>query len=81
MDVGRAGVDDPAGRLARDQVGEVAEGVGDTVDVDPALLHGLARVTALQQAELFAVAYEKIGDAAQKCGACGDGGERPAALS
>lgn len=80
MDVGRTRVDDPAGRLPRDEVGEVAEGVGDTVDVDAALLDGLARVPALQQAEFFAVAYEESGDAAQQRGALGDWGARPVAV-
>lgn len=80
VDVGRARVDDPARGLGGDEVGEVTEGVRDTVDVDAALLEGLARVTALQQAELFAVAYEEIGDAAQQCGAFGGGGARPVAV-
>ncbi len=80
VDLGRARVDDATRGLSRDEVGEVPEGVGDTVDVDAALLHGLARVPALQQTELFAVAYEEIGDAAQQCGALGDGGVGPVAL-
>ncbi|MGX1271904.1 hypothetical protein RKD18_005098 [Streptomyces phaeoluteigriseus] len=80
VDVGRARVDDPAGGLPRDEVGEVAEGVGDTVDVDAALLDGLARVPALQQAEFFAVAYEQIGDAAQQSGTFGAGGARPVSV-
>ncbi|BFO14680.1 hypothetical protein SHKM778_10680 [Streptomyces sp. KM77-8] len=73
VDVGRARVDDPAGRLPGDQVGEVAEGVGDTVDVDAPLLGGLARVPALQQAEPLPVPYEQAGDAAQQRGTFGDG--------
>ncbi|CAM5271146.1 hypothetical protein STENM36S_05617 [Streptomyces tendae] len=79
VDVGRARVDDPAGGLAGDQVREVAEGVGDAVDVDAPLLDGLARVAALQQAELLAVAHEEVGDTAQQGGASGDRGVRPLA--
>ncbi len=80
VDVGRARVDHPAGRLGGDQVGEVAEGVGDAVDVDASLLEGLARVPALQQAEFLTVADEEVGDAAQQGGALGDGGAGPGAL-
>lgn len=39
-----------------------------------------AGVPALQQAEPFAIAHEKIGDAVQQGGAFGDGGVRPVAL-
>ncbi len=80
VDVGRARVHDAAGSLARDQVGEVAEGVGDTVDVDTALLDGLARVLGLQPAEPLAVTDQQVGDAAQQRGPLGDGGARPLAL-
>lgn len=74
------GVDHAARALADDQVGEVAEGVGDAVDVDPALLQGLARVAALQQADLLAVTDQQVGDAAQQGGALGDRGAGPGAL-
>ncbi len=80
VDVGRARVDDPARGLGGYQVGEVAEGVGDAGDVDAALLDGLARVPALQQAELLAVAHQQVGHAAQQGGALGDRGARPGAL-
>src|SRR5690606_29977886 len=80
VDVGRAGVHDPAGGLARDEVGEVAEGVGDAVDVDAALLGGLPGVPALQQAQRLAVPGEQGGDPAQQFGPFGDRGVRPGSL-
>jgi hypothetical protein len=73
VDVVRPGVDDPSAALSDDEIGEVPEGVGDTVDVDAPLLQGLAGVPALQEPELFAVAYEEVGDAAQERGPLGDG--------
>lgn len=73
MDVGRTGVHDAAAALPHHEVGEVAEGVGDTVDVDAPLLQGLARVTAFEQPEFLAVADEETGHAAQQGGAFGDG--------
>jgi hypothetical protein len=80
VDVGRAGVHDPARALGRDEVGEVPEGVGDAVDVDAPFLDGLAGVTALQQPELLAVAHEQVGDAAQQRGPLGGGRPRPLPL-
>ncbi len=73
VDVGRARVHDPAGRLGGDQIGEVTEGVGHAVDVDAALLDGLARVPGLQQAQFLAVPDQEVGDAAQQRGPLGDG--------
>lgn len=77
MDVGGAGVDHAARALSGDEVGEVAEGVGDAVHVHAALFQGLARVAALQQPEAFAVAVEQVGGAAQQGGALQDGGLGP----
>lgn len=80
VDVGGPGVHHAPAALPHHEVGEVAEGVGDAVDVDAPLFQGLARVPALQQAEFLAVADEEVGDAAQQGGAVGDGGVRPGAL-
>ncbi len=80
VDVGRTRVHDPAGRLGGDQVGEVAEGVGHTVDVDAPLLGGLARVPALQKPQLLPVPDQEAGDPAQERGPLGDGGTRPGPL-
>lgn len=73
VDVVGPGVDDPPAALPDDEIGEVPEGVRDAVDVDAPLLGRLARVTALQEPELLAVADEEVGDAAQQRGALGDG--------
>ncbi len=70
--VGAARVHDTPAALVHDEVGEVAEGVGDVVDVDPALFQGLAGVPALDQRDLLAVALEQVPDAAQQRGALGD---------
>lgn len=78
--VGRTGVDDPAAALVHHQVGEVPEGVGDVIDVDPALLQRLAGVPALDEGDLLAVALEQVGDPAEQRGALGDGGTGPVAL-
>lgn len=80
VDVGRPGVHHAPAALAHHEIGEVAEGVGDAVDVDAPLLQGLARVTAFEQPELLAVADQEVCDAAQQGGALGDGGVRPGAL-
>lgn len=77
VDVRGAGVHDPAAALAHDLVGEVPEGVGHAVDVDPALLQGLAGVPALDQADLLAVALEQVGDPAQQRRPLGHGGTGP----
>lgn len=78
--VGVARVDDPAAALVHDEVGEVAEGVGDVVDVDAALLQGLAGVAALGDRDLLAVPLEEPGDPAQQLGALGDGLVGPGAV-
>jgi hypothetical protein len=78
--VGVACVHDPAAGLARDEVGEVAEGGGDVVDVDAALFPGLPRVPRLGESDLLAVALEQVRDPAQERGALGDGSTGPLAL-
>lgn len=80
VDVGVARVDDPAAALVHHEVGEVAEGSCDVVDVDPALFEGLAGVAALGDRDLLAVTLEQLGDLAQQPGTLGDGLVRPGAV-
>ncbi len=72
-----ARVDHAPARLVRHQVGEVAEGGRDVVDVDAALLEGLAGVAGLDERDLLAVPLEEVRDAAEQGRPLGGGGAWP----